>query len=271
VREPRIPIILILTNKKMCEMKLTGSEPKFDYRGWGDKGRTHDNCYDYAFNSYSTTRPVKSVPGENYNFPEDNFTDCKNFVKRVVSDNKKTVYNLKNPCTTCQKGYYKVMGFVAPTNEYNDPTGDFHWYRQNQAVRYRTCRGDTVYGLAKFFRVKPEVILNALKKRSKPTSRDDGFIADRGMTVNIPTPPYALIKKYGSHLYFKKLTPGFILVFKINAWSHKQGWATGPLLVDANGNLITDPRKANRHYGYNYSKFCSAFCVKQRGVKTGKP
>jgi hypothetical protein len=250
----------------MCEMKLTGSEPNFDYRGWGDKGRNHDNCYDYAFNSYSIRRPIKSVPGSNGNFPEDNFTDCTNFVKRVISDNKKTVYSLKYPCTTCQKGYYKVMGFVAPTNNYNDPTGDFHWYRQNQSVRYRICRGDTVYGLSKFFRVKPAVILSALRKRIKPTSRDDGFIADRGMEINIPEPTVSMIKRY--ELYCKKLTPGWIIKFPVNAWSHKQGWATGPLMVDASGNLILDPRKANRHYGYNYSKFCSAFCVKKRGVKT---
>lgn len=60
--------------------------------------------------------------------------------------------------------------------------------------------------------------------------------------------------------------PGdLVLVKNAGVWSHKQGFATGPLLRDACGKVITDPRKACRDYGHlNYTEFCGAFCVKKR-------
>lgn len=67
------------------------------------------------------------------------------------------------------------------------------------------------------------------------------------------------------------LLPGRQFTFKKNLWSHKRGWATGPLLVDACGKTIKDPRKACRNYGQlDYSRVCGSFCVKDRGVKSGK-
>lgn len=57
--------------------------------------------------------------------------------------------------------------------------------------------------------------------------------------------------------------------FKANIWSHKQGWATGALLKDADGKAILNPLKANRKYSHNYSKYCCSFCVKKKGVKVG--
>ncbi len=61
------------------------------------------------------------------------------------------------------------------------------------------------------------------------------------------------------------------IIFKSNVFSHKRGWATGPLLTDARGKAIMDPRKASRNYpGLNYETYCSSFCVKNRGIKVGK-
>ena len=61
------------------------------------------------------------------------------------------------------------------------------------------------------------------------------------------------------------------IVFRANVFSHKRGWATGPLLTDAKGKSITDPRKASRAYpGLNYETYCSSFCVKNNGIKVGK-
>jgi len=58
---------------------------------------------------------------------------------------------------------------------------------------------------------------------------------------------------------------------KANVFSHKRGWATGPLLTDAKGKTIRDPRKASRDYpGLNYERYCSSFCVKNTGIKVGK-
>ena len=65
----------------------------------------------------------------------------------------------------------------------------------------------------------------------------------------------------------KKLPPrGKCIKVKANVFSHKLGWATGPLLYDAAGKVIKDPRRANRNYGYNYTKYCSSFCVKNKGI-----
>ena len=79
--------------------------------------------------------------------------------------------------------------------------------------------------------------------------------------------PYSRVRKAGGG---KPLTPGRKLVIPVNLFSHKQGWATGPLLKDSCGKLIKDPRKACRRYGYNYSKYCSSFCVKNKGVNVGQ-
>lgn len=243
----------------MKRLPLSGAESVYSYMMWGDVGRTRDNCYDYAFGD-DERRNVKSVPGNrsSIRFPNSNFTSCGGFSRRVLSDNPGKVYKCKNPGKVCRRGYYKVMAFVAPTNNYGNSTGDFHWYKQNKAVRYKIRAGDTVTGLARFFKVSPLTIKKALLRPSRPKRSDDGMIADQNMKISM--------RQAGI-----KLVPGKVITFPVNAWSHKQGWATGPLLIDASGKLITDPRKANRNYGYNYSKFCSAYCVKAGKVRTGKP
>jgi len=62
---------------------------------------------------------------------------------------------------------------------------------------------------------------------------------------------------------------GKVLRFMCNCFSHKMGWATGPLLVGSDGALITDPRYTGRKYGLNYSKYCNSFCVSNKGIKVG--
>lgn len=117
---------------------------------------------------------------------------------------------------------------------FTSPQGDFHFYKQHGLCEYKVQPGNTVKNLAKFFKV-PE-------RRIQLAANAVGG-----------------------------LKPGKRIVFKVNLWSHKRGWATGPLLTDAKGKMIEDPRKAARNYpGLNYSNFCSAFCVKNRGIKVGK-
>jgi hypothetical protein len=117
---------------------------------------------------------------------------------------------------------------------FTSPQGDFHFYKQHGVCEYKVQPGDTLTKVSKFFRVPVERIRAAANKAG-------GF-------------------KEGKRI-----------VFKVNLWSHKRGWATGPLLVDAKGKMIRDPRTASRNYpGLNYSNFCSAFCVKDRGIKVGK-
>ena len=66
----------------------------------------------------------------------------------------------------------------------------------------------------------------------------------------------------------QKPAPGHLVVIKrAGTFSHKQGLATGPLLRDAEGHTIPDPRFANRNYGdLNYTTFCGAMCVRAEGI-----
>ena len=100
--------------------------PKYTWAPWGTKGVVHDNCYDYALGSYSDTRNSKSVPGNaagNYAIGL-NFRGCKGIVKRVLEDNPGNVYKLKTPLEKLKPGFYRVMCFVAPTNNFGNATGD---------------------------------------------------------------------------------------------------------------------------------------------------
>lgn len=48
----------------------------------------------------------------------------------------------------------------------------------------------------------------------------------------------------------------------IGLWSHKLGWASGPINTDGDGKLILDPRKARKQHGdLDYRNVCSSFQV----------
>ena len=123
------------------------------------------------------------------------------------------------------------MMVVAPTDRNGNRGGDFHFYKQHGVVKYKLRKGDTLKNLTSFFGVTPYKIKKAMGPKPKI---------------------------------------GNYIVFKCNLFSHKMGWATGPLLVDSCGKAIKDPRKACRKYGLNYSKYCNSFCVAaNKGVKVG--
>jgi LysM repeat protein len=218
----------------MKRLPLSGSEHRFRLEPWRTKGRQSNNCYAYAVHDYKTFRSSKSVPGEHSGkkWPFHTYTHCKGLSKRVIADNPKKVYKTK-AVTKCKPGFYKIMMVVAPSNDYGNLTGDFHFYKQHGSASYKIQEGDTYKSIAKKFGV-----------------------------------PYSRILKAGGG---KSVKVGRRLNFNVNLFSHKQGWATGPLLKDSNGKVIRDPRKARRKYGYNYSKYCNSFCVKNRGINVGQP
>lgn len=104
---------------------------------------------------------------------------------------------------------------------FTDPNRDYHWYRQHKHVLYRLKTPTTVAELAKRFKVSPKAIT--------------------APSLNV-----------GS----------LVLIRNAWVWSHKRGLSgEGPVLVDALGEIIFDPRKASRDYGdLNYTQFCGAFC-----------
>lgn len=212
-----------------------GSEPTFTMKRWNGKaGINNNNCYAYAVNDYSDYRKWKAQPGERVNKTNNssysNANKCGKINRLIVSDNPKKVYSTK-ACTKCKPGFYKIMMFIAKCKKSDYLCqGDFHFYKQHSKTEYKVKRGDTHESIAAFFKV-----------------------------------PVLRIKRAA-----KELKPGKIITFKADFWSHKRGWATGPLMVGAKGKLITDPRRISRDYpGMNYDTYCSSFCVKNKGVKVG--
>ena len=103
---------------------------------------------------------------------------------------------------------------------------DYHWYKQHNDVVYRVQKGDTLRSIALEFGVPMSSITSATKR---PRVGDLAYIRDA------------------------------------RVFSHKQGFATGPLLRDASGRVIPDPRIANRNYGFfDYKRFCGAMCVRSK-------
>lgn len=210
-----------------------GSEPTFTMKRWNGKvGVNNNNCYAYAVNDFSDYRMSKAQPGERVNMsnPGGAYTDCRKLNQAVVADNPTKVYSTRG-CTKCKPGFYKIMMFIAKCKKSAYLCqGDFHFYKQHSKAEYKVKKGDTHESIALFFKV-----------------------------------PVLRIKRAA-----KDLKPGKLIVFKADFFSHKRGWATGPLMVGAKGNIITDPRRISRDYpGMNYDTYCSSFCVKNKGVKVG--
>ncbi len=110
------------------------------------------------------------------------------------------------------------------------PDGDFHFYKQIRGVKYKLKQGDKLTNISKFLRVPLSIV-----KKSVGTFKV-------GKLVTIP----------------------------VNLWAHKQGWGYPPIIVDASGKTIVDPRYANRKYpGLNYSKFCCAYSVRANKAVSG--
>lgn len=206
-------------------LPLSGSETIFSVRPW-NRGVNSDNCYDYAIGDFETGRLVKSTPGNRAGISSNgmNFTTCRGIRRRILGDNPKTVYALKNANKVCKKGHYKIMSFVSPD-------GDFHFYKQVKGVEYKVQDGDTYTKIARFLRVAPATVKRVAKQ---------------------------------------KLVVGKKIVVPVNLWAHKQGWGAVPILVDASGKTIYDPRRADRKYpGLNYTKFCCAYCVMKNKAVSG--
>ena len=111
-----------------------------------------------------------------------------------------------------------------------DKGKDYHWYKQNGSVLYRVSKGESCRSIAR----------------------------DLGVPVSSVVCPKSA------------LSPGdLVYVRRAGVFSHKQGFATGPLLRDASTRVIPDPRAADRNYGaYNYRTFCGAMCIRNIGKKS---
>ena len=232
---PRKPVVrkkpVANRNKNNGELPLSGSEHEFKHAPWV-KVIMSNNCYAYAFHDLRKWRPHKSVPGvRSTGVLNSDYTHCKGIARKIVEDNPGKVRVVRYD-KKCPKGYYKVMMVVAPKDRNGNHGGDFHFYKQHGVVNYTVREGDTMDQMVRFFKVPKARLIEA-------ANRVGGF------------------------------GPGKTMRFVCNCFSHKMGWATGPLLVDSKGLLIKDPRKAGRRYGLDYSKYCNSFCVANKGIKVG--
>jgi hypothetical protein len=218
---------------KSKDLPLSGSESKFTNRRWGsNKGIPNNNCYAYAVGDYEAYRWQKSIPGD-----RSGMSNVKHNYTSCNGLPKRVVSdNPKNVYKIdgdkkCKKGYFKIMMFVSSGRPTN-------YIRQGDFHFYKQ------HGVIEY-KIKPGDTIKSVAAFFKiPESR---------------------IKKAGRFQVGKRIT------FKANVFSHKRGWATGPLLGDANGKVIKDPRTASRKYNeLNYDKYCSSFCVKDSGIKVGK-
>jgi hypothetical protein len=217
----------------MKDLPLSGSESKFTNRRWGSqKGIGNNNCYAYAVGDYEAYRWQKSIPGDRSGLSNGNHSYTHcTGLPKRVVSDNPTRVYKTGANEKCKKGYYKVMMFVSPGRPSN-------YIRQGDFHFYKQ------HGVVEY-KIKPgDTVASTAKFFKVPESR---------------------VKRAGPFKVGKRI------VFKANVFSHKRGWATGPLLTDAKGNTIRDPRKASRDYpGLNYERYCSSFCVKNTGIKVGK-
>lgn len=194
------------------------------------RGIHNNNCYSYAMDHYLPYREHKAVIGNLAGYKQDiHYNTCAPLHKRILQDNKGRIYR-EDPEKACKPGHYKIMMVVANKQD-PDGYGDFHFYKHHKDVVYTVKKGDTVASIATFFGVPEAKVI----------------LASEG----------------------KKLTVGRRLLLKdVNIFSHKRGWATAPLLDDACGKAIKDPRKACRDYSIKYNKYCGSYCVRAGNVKT---
>ena len=219
---------------KVKRLPLSGSEPVFTEKKWGTKkGIRSNNCYDYAFNDFSNFRTQKSSPGNRTGMRNNNYGPIKacGVLPTGVTTNNPSGVYRVRAEVKCRPGFYKAMMFVSPSKGNMFNSGGDFHFYKQ-------------HGKVEYRPKKTDTYTSIAKFFDVPISR---------------------VKKAGP------LVVGKLMKFKANIFSHKRGWATGPLLVDSKGKSIKDPRYAGRTYdGLDYKMYCSSFCVKNKGVVIGK-
>jgi hypothetical protein len=229
----------LLNSSEDNGIAANGSEPAFTPKLWGTaKGKGNNNCYSYAMNNFSANRPRKAVPGDRSGYDHDlDYKSCRQIKERLLQDNPDSIYPEK-PENLCRPGFSKIMMFVGE-REIKAAYGDFHFYKHHKDIEYEVQPGDDADKVAAFLQ----------------TTRDTVVAANGGKPALAP----------GSTLVFKD----FRTINGESLWSHKLGWATGALLTDACGKVITDPRLSCRKFStIDYKKYCGTYCIRNDIAKS---
>jgi hypothetical protein len=203
-------------------LPTSGSEDVFNEGVYGTpRGKGNNNCYGWAIDEYRNSGESKLQPGNLGREPgRFELRSCEQLNARVLADMRGRAY-VEDAQVPCKRGYYKIMGFL-------DPDDDYHWYKQHRhALVQLSGRLRSVAGVARVMGVSPKQVYSP---SPRPRTGDTLLVKDAGV------------------------------------WSHKQGFATGPLLKDACDQVIKDPRQACRAYGnLNYTRYCGSLCVMSQG------
>jgi hypothetical protein len=235
---PEAAIAAHLNSSEDNKIALNGSEPIYTTKLWNtSKGKGNNNCYSYAMNNFSADRPRKAVPGDRSGYNHDlDYKTCRKIKERLLQDNPDSIYPEK-PENKCRPGFSKIMMVVGERDSMNS-YGDFHFYKHHKDIEYEVKPDDTIEKIAAFLQTTPDVVIEAAG---------------------------------GS-----PLKPGRIIIFKDfrtisgdTLWSHKLGWATGALLTDGCGKIITDPRQSCRKFStIDYTKYCGTYCIRNDIAKS---
>lgn len=139
------PLPTRAANVSTPTLPVSGSEEPFTDLVYGTpRGKGNNNCYAWAIGNYRNAGDRKLQPG-NLSGPQNRDMDlgsCDAITSRAMADLKGRGYAAPAD-TPCKRGYYKVMAFLAPGN-------DYHWYKQHKDALVRlTDDLPTVNALAK--------------------------------------------------------------------------------------------------------------------------
>ncbi|ABT14576.1 hypothetical protein NY2A_B177R [Paramecium bursaria Chlorella virus NY2A] len=128
--------------------KLSGSEEPFTNFVYGTDrwGKKQNNCYAFAIDYFKGNMNKKLQMGELAKTlkPSDDLTDPKTLKQRTLEDlgTKKNGGYAAGPCEKCKKGFYKIIAFTHPGN-------DYHWLRQMGDMLITSDGKKTVANIAK--------------------------------------------------------------------------------------------------------------------------
>ena len=209
-----------------------GSEIIFDDQPWASLGKRSNNCYAYAVNDFDLFRIQKSTPGDT---------------------TRKNNSNLPPYYTTT--GLTKRILMDNPHKLYKTSACTKCKTDYYKMMMFIAKTGNTPMDFGDFHFYKQHSEVRYRVKDGDTYTKIAKFFAV----------PISVVRAAGPLIVGKKIQ------FKADCFSHKQGWGTGPLLVDAKNKPIRDARLADKNYGFlDYKTYAGSFCVKNSGVKVGK-
>jgi hypothetical protein len=146
VREVRNARKTSQTSRTSRRLPTSGGEETFTNATFGSTQAIGDNnCYGFAVDKYRDSGNDKLQPGQLSSTTQgaDDLTRCDLLAKRTLADLATMPGGgyAVDAGAKCKRGYYKVMSFV-------DPGNDYHWYRQMGNMIVHAPGGKTVPQLA---------------------------------------------------------------------------------------------------------------------------